>query len=199
MSLPITYFEQLFSDNDDPWAFRRRWYEKRKRDLTLAVLLKQRYERLFEPACANGELSRALAERCESLVCMDASSTAVALAKERLVDQPHAQVLQGSLPDDWPDGTFDLIVLSEIGYYLDPIDWRRVIERSMASLTPGGSLLACHWLAPIEGCPQTGREVHEQLADAQPLHRSVRHEEADFLLELWSRQPGTFDLNEDVL
>ena len=38
MSVATPYFDQLFAGNDDPWAFRQRWYEQRKRALTLAVL-----------------------------------------------------------------------------------------------------------------------------------------------------------------
>ncbi|AMK31263.1 Methyltransferase type 12 [Pseudomonas putida] len=80
MSLDAQYFADLYADNDDPWAFRTRWYERRKRDLALASLPRQYYERVFEPACANGELSILLSERCAELLCQDIDPTAVALA-----------------------------------------------------------------------------------------------------------------------
>jgi hypothetical protein len=32
------YFESLFEGSDDPWQFRTRWYEARKRALRLACL-----------------------------------------------------------------------------------------------------------------------------------------------------------------
>uniref|UniRef100_UPI0021B5E213 class I SAM-dependent methyltransferase n=1 Tax=Streptococcus mitis TaxID=28037 RepID=UPI0021B5E213 len=76
------------------------------------------YERVFEPACANGELSVLLADRCASLLCQDLDPTAVHLARERLGAVSHASVELGRLPADWPGQTFDLIVLSEVGYYL---------------------------------------------------------------------------------
>lgn len=196
MNVDAQYFAGLFAASDDPWAFRTRWYEKRKRDLILASLPRQFYERTFEPACANGELSAALADRSAALVCQDLDATAVALARQRLAPLSHVQVEQGRLPGDWPGGSFDLIVLGEIGYYLDPEHWLRVIEQSVASLTPDGGLLACHWLHPIEGCPQQGREVHALLEQRLPLYRVLRHEEADFLLEYWSCQPSVIDLDE---
>lgn len=199
MSLPSEYFERLFSANPDPWAFRSRWYEKRKRELTLATLRYQRYERIFEPACANGELSVDLAKRSESLICMDTSFTAVELARERLKEQTGVEVVQGQLPRDWPEGDFDLIVLSEVGYYLTPNDWQQVIDKAKGSLTPEGSILACHWLPPITDCPQDGRLVHELLERHLSWHRSVRHEEQHFLLELWCRHPHTIDLEEEAL
>ncbi|WEK28915.1 MAG: SAM-dependent methyltransferase [Candidatus Pseudomonas phytovorans] len=196
MSLNAQYFADLYADSDDPWAFRTRWYERRKRDLLLASLPRQRYERVFEPGCANGELSVLLAERCDSLLCQDIDPTAVGLARQRLNTAQHASVEQGHLPGDWPGGQFDLIVLSEIGYYLDPADWLQVIEQSVASLTGDGGLLACHWRHPIVGCPQDGREVHALLAKHLPLYSLLRHEEADFILEYWTCQPSVVDLNE---
>ncbi|WP_194790789.1 class I SAM-dependent methyltransferase [Pseudomonas sp. UFMG81] len=196
MSLDARYFADLYAENDDPWAFRTRWYERRKRDLLLASLPRQCYGRIFEPACANGELSALLAERCSELLCQDIDPTAVALARQRLAGVRHARVEQARLPSDWPGGQFDLVVLSEVGYYLGPTDWLQVIERAVASLAPDGALLACHWLHPIIGCPQGGRQVHEALARHLPLYPLLRHEEADFLLEYWSCQPSVVDLDE---
>ncbi|MEE1920691.1 class I SAM-dependent methyltransferase [Pseudomonas sp. 148P] len=196
MSVDAKYFANLFAVSDDPWAFRTRWYEKRKRDLIMASLPRQFHERVFEPACANGELSAALAERCNELVCHDLDATAVNLARQRLAHLPGVRVEQGRLPGDWPGGSFDLIVLGEIGYYLDPEAWLQVIEQAVASLTDNGGLLACHWLHPIDGCPQDGRQVHALLQQHLPLYRMLRHEEADFLLEYWSCQPSVIDLDE---
>lgn len=196
MSIDAQYFADLYANNDDPWAFRTRWYERRKRDLLMASLPRQCYQRVFEPACANGELSASLAERCAELLCQDLDPTAVALARQRLAGLPNASVVTGRLPADWPGGCFDLIVLSEVGYYLNATDWLQVIEQSVASLTYDGGLLACHWRHPIAGCPQDGREVHQLLAKHVPLYPVFRHEEADFLLEYWSAEPSVVDLDE---
>ncbi|MDE1169580.1 MAG: class I SAM-dependent methyltransferase [Pseudomonas sp.] len=199
MTLSAPYFEQLFAESDDPWAFKTRWYEQRKRDLTLAALPRQRYRRVFEPACANGELSLRLAQRSDAFVGMDLCTKAVTLARERLAHLPGIDVLEGRLPKDWPQGRFDLIVLSELAYYLTPGELAAVIQRVLASLTADGAVLACHWLHPIEGCAMDGRQVHAQLAAQLPLQRLVRHEEADFVLELWTATPHAFDLDERTL
>lgn len=199
MSIDAQYFAELYADNDDPWAFRTRWYERRKRELIMACLPRQAYERIFEPACANGELSVLLAERCARLVCQDLDSTAVDLARQRLAAFRHVSVEQARLPADWPGERFDLIVLGEVGYYLDQTDWLQVIEQSLNSLTDDGGLLACHWRHPIDGCPQTGQQVHALLAERLPLHRVVLHEEADFQLAYWSCQSRAVDLEEACL
>lgn len=187
MSVATPYFDQLFEDNDDPWAFRQRWYERRKRALTLSLLTRPRYASIFEPGCANGELSAELAARCDRLLCCDAASAAVALASNRLLGFPHAQVAQSRLPDQWPAGPFDLIVLSELAYYLDADDLHRLIDCALASLTDDGQLLACHWRPTIEGCPQTAEQVHAVLHARLGMARVATHHEPDFLLDLWSR------------
>lgn len=187
MSVATPYFDQLFADNDDPWAFRQRWYERRKRALTLALLTRPRYASIFEPGCANGELSFELAPRCDRLLCCDTASAAVALARSRLLGFPHAQVNQSRLPEQWPEGQFDLIVLSELCYYLDACDLSRLIDCALASLTHDGQLLACHWRPPIDGCPQTAEQVHALLGQRLHMPLLASHHEHDFLLDLWSR------------
>ncbi|MEB0046813.1 MULTISPECIES: SAM-dependent methyltransferase [unclassified Pseudomonas] len=189
MSVEDRYFDGLFSGNDDPWAFRQRWYEQRKRAVTLAALPRRRYRAIFEPGCANGELSAELATRSDRLLCCDTATAAVDLARTRLSMFDHAEVRQGRLPADWPDETFDLIVLSEIGYYLDADDLKRLIEQAAHSLTADGQLLACHWRPPIDGCPLNARQVHDLLHEHLHIPRLVLHQEADFVLELWSREP----------
>nr|WP_232966951.1 SAM-dependent methyltransferase [Pseudomonas koreensis] len=179
----------MFRASDDPWAFRERWYEQRKRAITLAALPRAHYRAIFEPGCANGELSAELAGRCDRLLCCDTASAAVNLARNRLSLFDHAEVRQSRLPGDWPEEKFDLIVLSEVGYYLDAQDLTDVIRRISDSLTADGQLLACHWRPPIDGCPLNARQVHDLIHEQLPLPRLALHQEADFILEVWSREP----------
>lgn len=189
MSVPTTFFDQLYESNPDPWAFRDRWYEQRKRALTLASLPRQHYASIYELGCANGELSAGLAQRTDRLLCCDAAAKAVELARERLRHCPHAQVQQSRVPAHWPEEHFELIVLSELGYYLDEAELHHLIERVVRSLTPDGHFLACHWRPAIEGCSLTGDSVHHRLHESLGLHRLARHLEDDFILEVWGRDP----------
>lgn len=189
MSVDDRYFDGLFAGSDDPWAFRERWYEQRKRAITLAALPRPHYRAIFEPGCANGELSAALAARCDRLLCCDTAAAAVSLAQTRLALFDHADVRQSRLPGDWPEEKFDLIVFSEIGYYLDSADLTAVIRHISNSLSADGQLLACHWRPPIDDCPLNARQVHDQIHEQLALPRVVLHQEADFILEVWSREP----------
>jgi SAM-dependent methyltransferase len=189
VSVEDRYFDGLFAGNDDPWAFRERWYEQRKRAITLAALPRPHYRSIFEAGCANGELSAELAGRCDRLLCCDTATAAVKLAATRLSLFDHAEVRQSRLPEDWPEEQFDLIVFSEIGYYLDSKDLTAAIRHVSQSLTADGQLLACHWRPPIDGCPLNARQVHDMIHEQVHLPRLVLHQEADFILEVWSREP----------
>jgi hypothetical protein len=80
---------------------------------------------------------------------------------------------------------FDLIVVSEVGYYLDAADL--LLDRTVGSLAPGGVLQACHWRHPVAEYPQSGDDVHHSLGDRPELVRVVHHEETDFLLEVFTQ------------
>jgi trans-aconitate methyltransferase len=81
VTLPPEYFEQLYRDDDDPWRFRTRWYEARKRQLTLAALPDEHYATVFEPGCSIGLLTADLASRCDHLLAMDISAEALHQAR----------------------------------------------------------------------------------------------------------------------
>ena len=182
----VREFDALFEASDDPWHFRERWYEARKRALTVACLPHARYASAYEPGCANGELSAALAPRCDRLLVTDGAAAAVALAARRLAAHAHAEVVQAWTPADWPDQRFDLIVVSELAYYLDGVALDRLIEKLGRSLQPKGVLVACHWRRTIEGCALSGDALHARLADGLALPLLSSLVEADFRLDVWS-------------
>jgi SAM-dependent methyltransferase len=190
VSTPIDYFERMYAENPDPWSFETRWYDARKHGLTVGALPSRRYRSAFEPGCSTGLLTARLAGRCDRLLAVDAVPAAVATAADRLAGTPHVTVGTARLPADWPDGSFDLIVLSELGYYFDDADLATLIDRAAGSLAPGGDLVATHWRWPVGEHFRSGDEVHAALAAAPGLSRLARHEEADFLLEVFTRAPA---------
>lgn len=180
-----TYFDALYNDNADPWQYQTRWYEKRKRDICLAVLPQAQYANAIELGCGNGVFSELLAQRCQALLSLDGNKHAVQLAKQRLVKLPHVKVIQGVIPnilfsleafflethpisDSILASTppFDLIVISEILYYLPPKQIDRVIAWIEQHLAKGGTLLCCHWRYDIKGFEMNGDIVHKRLQQA---------------------------------
>jgi SAM-dependent methyltransferase len=190
VTTPINYFEQMYAASADPWSFETRWYDARKHDLTVAALPKRRYRSAFEPGCSTGRLTERLAPRCHRLLAVDAVHEAVIAAGHRIAGLPHVEVDQAAVPAEWPDETFDLIVLSELGYYFGDDDLGTLIAQVDRTLEADGDLVAVHWRWPVGEHARTGDEVHAALAMAPGLARQARHEEADFILEVFSRPPA---------
>ncbi|WKZ86471.1 nodulation S family protein [Ralstonia pickettii] len=189
-----TYFEALYLHSDDPWQLRARWYEQRKRAIVVASLPHPRFQRVFEPGCSIGELSAELALRCDELIACDSQPTAVATARARLRDFPHARVEHWTIPNDWPRATFDLIVVSELGYYFDDTDWTHTARCFAASLRRGGALVAVHWRPDFTERRLDSHTTHRRLADAlqatAPCTHAVCHHEPEFLLDVWTTLDG---------
>ncbi|WP_246795050.1 SAM-dependent methyltransferase [Burkholderia perseverans] len=185
----LNHFEAMFAQHADPWHYRTSWYEARKRALMLAALPRQHYRRGFEPGCANGELSAWLAPRCETLRCADFAPSAAALARERLAGFAQAAVEVLTMPDDWPEDRFDLIVISEFAYYLDAARCARLARLACEALDTDGTLACCHWRHGADDMRLTGDAVHALFARAARsagLHALTRVADADFLLDIWS-------------
>ncbi|MGO4689878.1 PIG-L family deacetylase [Glaciibacter sp. 2TAF33] len=189
-SLDAGFFDDFYSGSRDPWGFETRWYERRKRALTLAALPRERFRSALELGCSIGTLTAGLAERCDDILATDIVAGPLEAARERLTGHASVRFERLAFPDEWPPGQFELIVLSEVGYYCSPHDLERLLIRCRSSLTPDGVLIACHWRHPVEGYPQTGDAVHAALARVPGLARTVRHSERDFILEVFEPEPA---------
>ena len=97
---------------------------------------------------------------------------------------------RGAVPGDWPEGQFDTIVLSEVGYYLSSPDLERTIALIDAAMPGDGCLVACHWRHPVSEYPLSGDEVHRALRSCASWESLLIHEEEDFLLEVFCRMPA---------
>jgi SAM-dependent methyltransferase len=190
MSLPGSYFDDLYAAAEDPWSLRTRWYEQRKYALTTEVLPRRRYADAVEVGCSVGELTAALAQRCDRLTAWDVSAAAVEQTRQRTAGLPGVRVEQRGIPVD-PLPPCDLVVLSEVLYYLDPGDLRAAVATVRAAVRPGGTVLAVHWRHPVADYPQTGDAVHAVLRQELDFSRVAVHEEADFLLDCWVAAPAT--------
>jgi hypothetical protein len=159
-SLPADYFAGMYATDGDPWGFTTSPYERDKYAATLAALPRGRYRSAFEPACSIGVLTHALADRCDRLTASDLVSTALDAARARCADRPWVSFRQGAMPAQWPEGRFDLIVLSEFLYFLDRTDLATLVARVGGAIEPGGDIVLVHWLGPTD-YPLSGDEAAE--------------------------------------
>ena len=145
-SMPASYFETLYAGDRDPWRFATSDYEREKYAATLGALRDERYVEALEVGCSIGVLTRQLAARCDALLSLDVAERALEQARERCHDQAGVRFARMGVPGDWPEGRFDLVLLSEVVYYLDRDDVGRLAARVGASMRPHADILLVHWL-----------------------------------------------------
>jgi SAM-dependent methyltransferase len=192
------YFERLYGHCADPYRLRMRWYEQRKRDLVLACLPRPRFQRCYEPGCGSGVLTVALAQRCDAVVAADFSEQALQAARARTARLPQVQLARHVLPQHWPVAErFDLVVLSEVLYFLPLAAVRSVAQHCAQGLLPDGVLLACDWRPDFAERLSATADVHAALAGAG-LHLAVAHEEDDFSLKVWTRDARSVAQREGI-
>jgi SAM-dependent methyltransferase len=178
---------RLYDESPDPWGFETSWYERRKYALTLASLPRERYVSAYEPGCSIGVLTRLLAERCDALLASDLIPRAVEATRRRVADLAHVRVELMDTPREWPAGCFDLIMLSELAYFLQPSDVVELARRTGTSLAHGGTVVAVHWRGPIDEWAVPAEQAHAILRETGGLSSIAQHLEPEFLLEVFRR------------
>ena len=155
-------FEAKYRENIDPWNYASSPFEAYKRRVLLHACGPGPFGRALELACGSGATSRALAPRCLRLIAQDSSATAIAEARRLSGGTPGDPVYQtGLLPWDMPRGPFDLIVASEILYYLSPEDLKRTVARMTAALAPAGRLVVLHHVIDFDDAPIRPRRAQD--------------------------------------
>jgi SAM-dependent methyltransferase len=180
-------FEDKYRHSPDPWQFAASPYELRRYAATLRSLSRTRYLRAFEPGCSVGVLTAALAERCDALVACDIAPTAVRLARERCAGFPNVRIDHADLAQAIPEGSFDLIVFSEVGYYFAPAVLVKIIRLLEKAMAPDGELVAVHWRGVSKDHVLHGDQVHAILKDTLAKHCHCVKGEGyrEFRLDVW--------------
>jgi phosphoglycolate phosphatase-like HAD superfamily hydrolase len=188
-SLRPSYFEALYGTNPDPWKFETSEYEANKYANTIAALAKQRYHSALEIGGSIGVLTEKLAHRCDSLLSVDVSKVAQAQAIQRCQYLPHVRFEIMRLPDEYPDEIFDLILVSEVGYYWCWEDLKKAQTVILNHLEPSGHLLLVHWTLYSSDYPLNGDQVHNSFLELTPtqLRHLKSQREEQYRLDLFER------------
>jgi 2-polyprenyl-3-methyl-5-hydroxy-6-metoxy-1,4-benzoquinol methylase len=181
-SLPREYFERLYAGNADPWHFATSSYEWAKYEVTLAALPAPRRRAALEIGCSIGILTRRLAERCATLLAIDIAENALAEARTACAACKNVTIARMRIPVDWPAGCFDVILLSEVLYYLSVDDLTQTARRVCASLKPQGHVLLVHYTLPTN-YPTTGDAASENFIAATGFAPILQRREAAYRLD----------------
>lgn len=159
-SLDTEYFKGMYATEADPWRFATSPYERDKYAATLAALPRPHYTSALEIGCSIGVFTHQLCPRCDALLGLDVVPSVLDAARERCADCPNAQIQLAAVPGTWPEGQFDLILISEVAYYLDRADLARLVTRVRGAILPEADIVLVHWLG-VTHYPLSGDDAAE--------------------------------------
>ena len=185
-------FEAMYRADPDPFGYLSTWYERRKYAITLAALPREHYQAVWEPGCSIGELTALLADRASVVHASDLSPTAVGAARRRLRDRKSVSVIASRLPAGPPGrpGSYDLVMLSEVLYYLDDPDREATLLAAEGAVGEDGDLVVVHWRHFPHDAWLAGAAANEAVRTRPGWRPVARHEEDDFVLDVISRRPS---------
>lgn len=191
-------FDRLYAQapDHDPWASadRRYLYQQRKYERLMSLLPQgRRFREALDLGCGLGLLSERVAPRCDRLLGLDLSPTALARARARLGGaHPYVSFEEGdvtALPATL-DGRFDLVLAADVIYYL-PTPFltdgglKGLVARLARLLTPEGLLLAAnHDFTGWDRETRLTRRIHAALRWCPALHLVGEHRFAFFRASL---------------
>ena len=135
-------FEERYRRNSrDAWSYLTDQQHELRLQRILAALPAGNFKQLLECGCAEGFLTRQLADRAEQVVACDLSGEAVRRATEYCQGQANVQFRVSDIRKELPDGQFDVCLMSDVLYYLAPTEISRLARRISSQLPAGGVLL----------------------------------------------------------
>ena len=189
-SLSSEYFKDVYDASEDPWNFETSEYEAAKYAATIAALPKEHYNNVLEIGCSIGVLTKLLAQKSKFLLATDISEKALSLAAERCRDLNNVAFKKLNFQKELPNDNYDLIMVSEVAYYLSPDDWQIVTGQLYQLLKPEGIIVLVHWLPEVHDYPQTGDEVHQSFEKSmrKRMNNVFTHRAESYRIDVWEKQ-----------
>lgn len=178
MSERAATFDALYRRDRDPWRFETSGYEAAKYARTLSQLPARRFRRGLEVGCSIGVLTEQLSERCDHLIAVDVAQVALREARARCRCAP-VEFVCADVPSYWPLGSLDLIVFSEVLYFLEASEIDQCASMTTMSAARDAFVILVNYLGecdrPLNGdaaadrfigaCGQRGLAVRRAMRD----------------------------------
>jgi len=168
----------LYAGSDDPWSTHESAHEQMKFARTMASLPQPRYRRCLEAGCGAGALTALLATRCDALVAMDCTSRALAVAKGRTANAD-VDFIEGAAPGNWSEQPPDLVVLSEVLYFLTDDESAGLALRLALNCAQGCDVVLVNWLGDTDGAIGGAAAAHRLIRELTGTHRNLTSQAFD--------------------
>jgi 2-polyprenyl-3-methyl-5-hydroxy-6-metoxy-1,4-benzoquinol methylase len=185
-SRDAAHFERLYSANPDPWGFTTSAYEQAKYARSLAAIADRSYASALEVGCSIGVLSQRVAPLCERFLGVDITDMPLDAARQRCGDLPQARFLRMAIPAEWPEGPLDLVLLSEVLYFLDDSDISQIAARLRETVEPSGRVLLVNWTGTLDD-PHQGIAAADRCIAETGFPITLRHMGEGYRLDLLQR------------
>lgn len=163
------HFEDLF-EIEDPWNYGS-LYEQQKYQRQLDMLPREAIGKALELACAEGHFTAQLAPRVAHLLATDISPKALGRTRTRCADYGNIEYQVLDLSAGPIPGQMDVILCSEVLYYLSGEDeLREIAPQIVAALRPGGCLITAHAYVLKDNLARTGFDW-DTVYGAEVIHR----------------------------
>lgn len=182
-----SFFDSLYSSDPDPWNFASDPHELARYDHVETLLEGRHFRHAFEPGCSVGELTCRLARHADRVTAIDISPVAATRAARRCAALDHVEVSHGRLPESLPEPGFDLLVLSEIGYYFEPATFTSIIDALLDRASDDVVVVGVHWTGESADHLVSGDEVHATLDDHPRLRRVHDERRPRYVVGTWTR------------
>ncbi len=186
-AMSLAAFEARYRADPDPWRYQSSPYEREKYAATLAACGPGPFASALELGASIGVFSAQLAPRCRVLTTIDGAPSAVAAARLRVRDRRGVSVILGKIPEDIPRRPYDLVVASEILYYLSPARLEATLAVLRQGLARGARVVAVHWCPAGPERPFTARQIHAKLRDLPWLQQRESRPTPEYLLNTLER------------
>jgi len=154
------YWDAVFS-REDPWDYSNA-YEQQKYRHTLDMMPAESLVSVLEVGCAEGLFTKMLAEKAGDILAVDVSERALSRATKRCTGLENVRFAQHDIAQGLPGGDFDLVICSEILYYLrDRYAVEAFAGQVRQALPLGGYLLMTHANMVSDDRTQTGFDFNE--------------------------------------
>jgi predicted TPR repeat methyltransferase len=155
-------FDRLYQLDRDPFGVEHTACEQRKQELLLRLVRQRTYHHTLDVGCGTGVISRRIAASCDCLVGIDFSPEAIAQARKKCSELPNLSFLVEDIRRFHMAEHYDLIVCSEVLYYLSPPDLEQVIARLAEHTSPDGWLILVGKAGESYVCPRLARRFQQR-------------------------------------
>lgn len=181
------HFDALYRANPDPWNYLASAYEADKYRATIAALPQHQFRSCLEIGCSIGVLTEMLSTRADHVTGVDLSEEALSSARSRLSAVPRVQLHRLTIPAQWPQGRWDLVVLSEVAYYLSADEIASLSTRIAESTYPRAWCLLVNWTGETQTIwhgPDAARALIDGLSELRQISHLERIQHPQFVIDL---------------